>query len=108
MFLTAGPGVSVGGREHEKGGVMYGGMELERGDVLEGFLTTASWVGDLPNPALDRALAEQAVAYLRGRGLDDQAVVQCLREEFEIDLATAEAMAYPWAMGPGGDLQLGS
>ncbi len=70
---------------------------------MYGFLSTAPWVGDLPDPGRDLALAERAVTYLRGRGLDDQAVVQCLLDEFGIDLATAETMASPprWAMDLG-------
>lgn len=68
-----------------------------------GFLTTGPWVIDLPDPGRDRELAEQAVAYLRGQGLDDHAVVQFLQDEFEIDLPTAETMAYP----PGGQIDVG-
>lgn len=68
-----------------------------------GFLTAGPWVVDLPDPGRDRAMAEQVVTYLRGHGLDDQAVVQCLRDEFNIDLATAETMAIP----PGRTMDLG-
>ncbi len=85
------PGVPVTGLELEGGGVMY-----------ESTPTTGLWVVDLPDPDRDLALAEHAVGYLRGHGLDDGAVVQCLRDEFEIDLDTAERMAGPpgWGMGP--------
>jgi hypothetical protein len=60
--------------------------------------TAAQWAVDLPDPERDLALARQAVAYLREHGLDDGTIVQCLRDEFEIDLPTAERMAGP----PGG------
>lgn len=59
--------------------------------------TNGSWAADLSDPVGDLAFAHQAVGYLRGRGLDDQSVVQWLRDEFAIDLATAEKIAYPAA-----------
>lgn len=61
---------------------------------------TQQWGADHPNPGRDLALAVQAVEYLRGHGFDDGAVVQCLRDEFEIDLATAEKIAGPQDSGP--------
>ncbi|HEX5631214.1 MAG TPA: hypothetical protein VFY15_06120 [Acidimicrobiia bacterium] len=66
--------------------------------------TTTPWVVDIPDVGRDLVLAQDAVTYLRGRGLDDQAVVQALRDEFEIDLATAQTMTLP----PGGAMDLGS
>jgi hypothetical protein len=39
------------------------------------------------------AFAERAALYLEKQGLDHQAVVQCLIDELELDLATAEALA---------------
>lgn len=41
----------------------------------------------------DMALAEGAAQYLTRNGLDHQAIVRCLVEEFELDRATAEALA---------------
>ena len=58
------------------------------------FLAPGPWVVESADPGRDRELAEQAVTYLRLRGLDDGAVVQCLRDEFEIDQPTAETIAY--------------
>jgi hypothetical protein len=57
------------------------------------------WAVVPPDPSRERLLAERAVPYLKGQGLDDQAVIQCLVEEFEIDLETAEAVAYYAAWG---------
>lgn len=81
------PGVPARGMEPDGGGVMH-----------EGAPTAGRWVVNLPDPERDLALARQAVAYLREHGLDDGTIVQCLRDEFEIDLSTAERMAGP----PGG------
>jgi hypothetical protein len=39
------------------------------------------------------ALAEGAARYLTRQGLDHQAIVRCLVDEFELDRATAEALA---------------
>lgn len=55
---------------------------------------TGLWVADIPDPGVDFAFAQQAVTYLKGRGFDEQAVVQCLRDEFGVDLATAETIAH--------------
>jgi hypothetical protein len=63
---------------------MYGGIS-----------TNGPWVTDPPDPVGDLAFAEQAVTYLRGRGLDDQSVVEWLRDEFAIDQTTAERIAHP-------------
>ena len=38
-------------------------------------------------------LAEQAAVYLATQRLDRRAVVRCLIDEFEVDRATAEALA---------------
>ena len=54
----------------------------------------SQWAVVPPDPSRERLLAERAVPYLRRQGLDDQAVIQCLVEEFEIDPETAEALAY--------------
>jgi hypothetical protein len=76
------------------------GLENQGGDVVyEATPRTEQWVVDRPDPGRDLALATQAVAYLRGLGLDNGAVVQCLRDEFEFDLATAERMAGPPGTG---------
>ena len=45
------------------------------------------------DPDVDMALAEGAALYLTRQGLDHQAIVRCLIEEFELDQATAEALA---------------
>lgn len=63
---------------------MYGGIS-----------TNGPWVDNTPDPVGDLAFAEQAVTYLRGRGLDEGSVVEWLRDEFAIDLATAERIARP-------------
>ena len=41
----------------------------------------------------DLAFAGRAALYLDKKGLDHRAVVKCLIEEFELDRATAEAVA---------------
>lgn len=43
--------------------------------------------------AQDLALAERAARYLEQQGLERNAVVQCLIDEFELDRETAEALA---------------
>lgn len=65
------------------------------------FPASSPWV-DVPDPGRDMALAQQAVTYLRERGLDEQAVVQALRDEFEIDVDTATAIALRRAVDLGG------
>ncbi len=45
------------------------------------------------NAADELAFAERAALYLEKQGLDHEAVVQCLIDELELDLATAEALA---------------
>ncbi|MEX2278710.1 MAG: hypothetical protein WEA76_01335 [Acidimicrobiia bacterium] len=45
------------------------------------------------DPDLDMALAEGATVYLTRQGLDHEAIVRCLVEEFELDRATAVALA---------------
>ncbi|MEX2654945.1 MAG: hypothetical protein WD532_07955 [Acidimicrobiia bacterium] len=45
------------------------------------------------DPELDMALAEGATVYLTRQGLDHEAIVRCLVEEFEIDRAAAAALA---------------
>ena len=72
---------------------MYGGL----------FTGGRPWVDDPPNPDRDRELAGQAVTYLRKQGLGDDAVIQCLHDEFEIDLPTAETMVSP----PGRGMDVG-
>ncbi|MEX0946845.1 MAG: hypothetical protein WD651_13185 [Acidimicrobiia bacterium] len=44
-------------------------------------------------PNQDIAFARRAAVYLDRQGLDEQAIVQCLMDEFELDQATAEAVA---------------
>ena len=44
-------------------------------------------------PADELAFAERSALYLEKQGLNHQAVVQCLIDELELDLATAEALA---------------
>jgi hypothetical protein len=44
-------------------------------------------------PNQDMAFARRAAVYLDRQGLDEQAIVQCLMDEFELDHATAEAVA---------------
>lgn len=46
-----------------------------------------------PDRAHDLEFAERAASYLERQGLDHRAVVQCLIDEFELDLETAEALA---------------
>jgi hypothetical protein len=49
---------------------------------------------EVPVTAADElAFAERAASYLEKQGLDHQAVVQCLIDELELDLETAEALA---------------
>jgi hypothetical protein len=48
---------------------------------------------EVPVTADELAFAERAALYLEKQGLDHQAVVQCLIDELELDLATAEALA---------------
>ena len=43
--------------------------------------------------AQDLALAEGAARYLGRQGLEREAVVQCLVDEFELDRETAESLA---------------
>lgn len=69
-------------------------MRKPGGGGMSGGLPAGSWGDDSPDPGRDRKLAEEAVTYLRRCGLDDGAVVQCLRNEFEIDQTTAETIAY--------------
>lgn len=45
------------------------------------------------DPDLDRAFAEGAALYLRRQGLDHRAIVSCLVDEFDMDKATAAAIA---------------
>ena len=68
-----------------------------------GVFTAGPWADDPPDPNRDRELAGQAVIYLRNRGLEDEAVIECLRDEFEIDLPTAETMVCP----PGRGMDVG-
>lgn len=71
-----------------------GGLSTRGDDAMrESALAAGHSVGERPDPGRDLALAQQSVAYLRAHGLDDGAVIQCLRDEFEIDLATAEMIA---------------
>jgi hypothetical protein len=44
-------------------------------------------------PNQDMAFARRAAVYLDRQGLDEQAIVQCLMDEFELDQTTAEAVA---------------
>ena len=41
----------------------------------------------------DLELAERAVTYLRTQGLDRRAVIACLIDEFDMDIATARELA---------------
>ena len=51
------------------------------------------WAEPTIDPAEELAFAERAAAYLDKQGLDHRAVVRCLIDELELDLATAEAVA---------------
>ncbi|HSM02903.1 MAG TPA: hypothetical protein VK960_10765 [Acidimicrobiia bacterium] len=64
------------------------------GGMSGGFPAAGPWGIDSPDPGRDHELAEEAVTYLRRQGLDDGAVIQCLRDEFDIDQPTAETIAY--------------
>lgn len=46
-----------------------------------------------PDRSEDLAFAGRAAVYLDKHGLDHRAVVKCLIEEFDLDRATAEAVA---------------
>lgn len=54
----------------------------------------------IPDLSADLAFAGRAALYLDKHGLDHQAVVQCLIEEFELDRETAEAVALLAATEP--------
>jgi len=60
--------------------------------MFEAVPTTAT-IPITSDPDLDMALAEGAARYLTRQGLDHQAIVRCLVDEFELDRATAEALA---------------
>jgi hypothetical protein len=47
----------------------------------------------LEDAIADLAFAGRAAVYLDKKGLNHRAVVQCLIDEFELDRATAEAVA---------------
>lgn len=47
----------------------------------------------LPDRSEELAFAGRAALYLDKHGLDHRAVVKCLIEEFDLDRATAEAVA---------------
>jgi len=44
-------------------------------------------------PIRDLAFARRAAVYLDRRGLDEEAIVRCLMDEFDLDRVTAEAVA---------------
>ena len=56
-------------------------------------LTTTTTIPLTRDPDLDMALAEGAAMYLNRKGLDHEAIVRCLVAEFDIERATAEALA---------------
>jgi hypothetical protein len=51
------------------------------------------WSAIPEDPMRDMALAERAVSYLETQKLDHSAVVQCLIDELDLDLETAQALA---------------
>jgi hypothetical protein len=56
-------------------------------------LTTTETIPLTTDPDQDLALAEGAAMYLTRKGLDHEAIVRCLVDEFDLERATAEALA---------------
>lgn len=56
-------------------------------------LRPTNYPSRIPDLSADLAFAGRAAIYLDKQGLDHQAVLQCLIEEFELDRETAEAVA---------------
>jgi hypothetical protein len=48
---------------------------------------------DREPPAHELAFARRAAVYLDRQGLDEDAIVRCLMDEFDLDKVTAEAVA---------------
>jgi hypothetical protein len=61
--------------------------------VYEAPQITSPWSAIPEDPMRDLALAQRAVSYLEAQRLDHGAVVQCLIDELDLDLETAQALA---------------
>jgi hypothetical protein len=61
--------------------------------VYEAPQITSTWCAVPEDPMRDLALAQRVVSYLKTQRLDHGSVVQCLVDELDLDLETAQALA---------------